>query len=34
MAAYNYPHEIELLDELPKTASGKILRQALRDAAS
>ncbi len=31
MAAYKYPREIEFLDELPKTASGKILRRELRD---
>ena len=31
MAAYKYPREIEFLEELPKTASGKILRRELRD---
>lgn len=31
MAAYKYPRRIEILDELPKTASGKILRRELRD---
>lgn len=31
MAAYKYPREIEIIDELPKTASGKILRRELRD---
>jgi long-chain acyl-CoA synthetase len=31
MAAYKYPREIVFLDELPKTASGKILRRELRD---
>ncbi len=31
VAAYKYPREIEFLDELPKTASGKILRRELRD---
>lgn len=31
MAAYKYPREIEILDELPKTSSGKILRRELRD---
>ncbi|GAA4674115.1 AMP-binding protein [Gordonia humi] len=32
LAAYKAPTEIALLDELPKTASGKILRRTLRDA--
>jgi long-chain acyl-CoA synthetase len=31
MAAYKYPREIELVGELPKTASGKILRRELRE---
>ncbi|MDE3024305.1 MAG: AMP-binding protein [Acidobacteriota bacterium] len=31
MAAYKYPRAIEILDELPKTPSGKILRRELRD---
>jgi len=31
MAAYKYPREIEFVDELPKTASGKVLRRELRD---
>jgi long-chain acyl-CoA synthetase len=30
LAAYKYPREIEIVDELPKTASGKIMRRALR----
>jgi len=30
MAAYKRPHEVEILDELPKTASGKIMRRELR----
>jgi acyl-CoA synthetase (AMP-forming)/AMP-acid ligase II len=30
MAAYKYPPVVEILDELPKTASGKILRRELR----
>ena len=34
LAAYKYPREIELLDELPKTTTGKILRRTLRDAAT
>ncbi|MDQ2727252.1 MAG: AMP-binding protein [Actinomycetota bacterium] len=31
MAAYKYPRSIELIDELPKTTTGKILRRELRD---
>ena len=31
VAAYKYPREIEFVEVLPKTASGKILRQQLRD---
>jgi long-chain acyl-CoA synthetase len=30
MAAYKYPRRVEVLDELPKTASGKLLRRELR----
>ncbi|TDD06326.1 long-chain fatty acid--CoA ligase [Saccharopolyspora terrae] len=30
MAAYKYPREIELVSELPKTTTGKILRRQLR----
>jgi long-chain acyl-CoA synthetase len=30
MAAYKYPRAVEVLDELPKTVSGKILRRELR----
>ncbi|MET8474480.1 AMP-binding protein [Streptomyces sp. NPDC006422] len=30
LAAYKYPREVEVLSELPKTASGKILRRELR----
>ena len=33
MAAYKYPREVEIVDELPKTASGKILRREMRDQA-
>ncbi len=29
MAAYKYPRQIEFLDELPKTVTGKILRREL-----
>jgi long-chain acyl-CoA synthetase len=31
MAAYKYPRQVEFLDELPKTVSGKLLRRELRD---
>jgi long-chain acyl-CoA synthetase len=31
MAAYKYPRIVELIDELPKSAAGKILRRELRD---
>jgi long-chain acyl-CoA synthetase len=30
MAAFKYPREVEIIDELPKTATGKILRRELR----
>ncbi|WP_327269988.1 AMP-binding protein [Streptomyces sp. NBC_01218] len=30
LAAYKYPRQVEILTELPKTASGKILRRELR----
>lgn len=30
LAAYKYPREVEVLPELPKTTSGKILRRELR----
>ena len=30
MSAYKYPRMIELIDELPKTVTGKILRRELR----
>lgn len=30
LAAYKYPRSVEIVDELPKTASGKTLRRALR----
>ena len=33
LAAYKYPREIEILPELPKTTSGKILRRELRSRA-
>jgi long-chain acyl-CoA synthetase len=31
LAAYKYPRQVEFVDELPKTASGKVLRRELRD---
>ena len=31
MAAYKYPRKIEFIEELPKTATGKILRRELRN---
>ncbi|MER5177371.1 AMP-binding protein [Streptomyces sp. NPDC002896] len=34
LAAYKAPRRVELLTELPKTTSGKILRRALRHAAA
>jgi long-chain acyl-CoA synthetase len=33
LAAYKAPHVVEFRNELPKTALGKILRRALRDAS-
>ncbi|MCW1927378.1 class I adenylate-forming enzyme family protein [Bhargavaea beijingensis] len=30
MSAYKYPREVEFLDELPKTSSGKVLRRVLK----
>src|SRR3989441_12992412 len=30
LAAYKYPREVEIVDEVPKTPSGKFLRRALR----
>ncbi|MGW1890949.1 AMP-binding protein [Streptomyces sp. NPDC002004] len=32
LAAYKYPRQVEILDDLPKTTSGKILRRELRSA--
>lgn len=34
MAAYKYPRQVEIVDELPKTASGKVIRQDLREKVS
>lgn len=31
MAAYKYPREVEVLEELPKTLTGKLLRRELRN---
>ena len=33
LAAHKYPRRVEVLDEVPKTATGKILRRALREVA-
>jgi long-chain acyl-CoA synthetase len=33
MAAYKYPRQVEIIAEVPKTATGKILRRELRDNA-
>ncbi|MEV6961595.1 AMP-binding protein [Streptomyces sp. NPDC051207] len=33
LAAYKYPRQVEILTDLPKTASGKILRRELRSHA-
>ncbi len=34
LAPYKYPREIRFIGELPKTATGKIQRFKLREAAS
>ncbi len=34
MAAYKYPREVEIMDDIPKTATGKLLRRALRTGPS
>lgn len=34
MAAYKYPREIEIVEELPKTLTGKILRRSLREGCA
>jgi long-chain acyl-CoA synthetase len=31
LAAYKYPRRVEVLDELPKTPTGKLLRRQLRE---
>jgi long-chain acyl-CoA synthetase len=33
MAAYKYPRQVEIVDEIPKTVTGKVLRRELRDQA-
>ena len=33
MANYKYPRQVEIMDELPKTTTGKYLRRELRDKA-
>ena len=33
MAAYKYPRLVEIVEELPKTSTGKIMRRALRGQA-
>ena len=33
MANYRYPQQIEFMDKLPKTPTGKFLRRELRDEA-
>jgi long-chain acyl-CoA synthetase len=33
MAAYKYPRQVEIVDEIPKTVTGKVLRRELRDKA-
>jgi long-chain acyl-CoA synthetase len=34
MAAYKYPRQVEFVDQIPKTASGKFMRRALRTVTS
>jgi long-chain acyl-CoA synthetase len=34
MAAYKYPRKVELVDEIPKTLTGKFLRRTLREKSS
>ena len=34
MAAYKYPRQVEIVDEIPKTVTGKVLRRELRDQAT
>jgi long-chain acyl-CoA synthetase len=32
MAAFKYPRIVEIIDEIPKTATGKFLRRQLRES--
>ncbi len=34
MAAYKHPRLVEIVEDLPKTVTGKILRRTLRDEAA
>jgi long-chain acyl-CoA synthetase len=34
MAAYKYPREVEIIENIPKTATGKILRRSLRNRST
>jgi len=31
LAAYKYPRQVEIVDEIPKTLTGKFLRRVLRE---
>ena len=31
MAAFKYPRQVEIIDEIPKTTSGKVLRRLLKE---
>ena len=33
MSAHSYPREVEFIDELPMTTTGKVIRRLLRDRA-
>ena len=32
LAGYKVPRDVEFLDELPRTSTGKVLKRELRDA--
>jgi long-chain acyl-CoA synthetase len=34
MAAYKYPRQVEIVEEIPKTLTGKFLRRTLREKSS
>jgi len=34
MAAYRYSRQVEVVDEIPKTATGKVLRRGQRNQAA